>query len=80
MNVIATKYFVQYIFAASGSAGIIPLLNAVGVGLATTIGDFDPPPPTCHNSSHLAGTVFSLFAGIIVMVLASYGERFDKYT
>jgi glycopeptide antibiotics resistance protein len=36
--VIASKYFIQYIFAASGNAAIVPLIDSIGIGLAATIG------------------------------------------
>ncbi|KAI4855013.1 MFS general substrate transporter [Aureobasidium sp. EXF-8846] len=36
--VIASKYFIQYIFAASGNAAIVPLIDTIGIGLAATIG------------------------------------------
>lgn len=35
---IASKYFVRYSFAAVASGTIIPLINAVGVGVQSTIG------------------------------------------
>lgn len=28
----------QYIFAASGSAAILPMINTIGIGAASTIG------------------------------------------
>lgn len=37
-EVIASKYMVQYTFSAVGSAAIVPLIDAIGVGLAGTIG------------------------------------------
>lgn len=37
-EVIASKYMVQYTFSAIGSAAIVPLIDAIGVGLAGTIG------------------------------------------
>lgn len=37
-EIIAGKYLVQYTFSAGGSAGIVPLIDAIGVGPATTIG------------------------------------------
>ncbi|ORY64839.1 major facilitator superfamily domain-containing protein [Pseudomassariella vexata] len=37
-EVIAGKYLVQYTSAAIGSASIVPLIDAIGVGPATTIG------------------------------------------
>jgi hypothetical protein len=36
-DVMAGKYVVQYIFGAAGSAGILPLINNIGVGSASTI-------------------------------------------
>ncbi|THW16254.1 MFS general substrate transporter [Aureobasidium pullulans] len=36
--VIASKYFIQYIFGASGNAAIVPLIDSIGIGLAATIG------------------------------------------
>lgn len=38
-EVIASKYFVQYCFAAAGSASMVPLIDAIGIGLASTIGE-----------------------------------------
>lgn len=38
-EVMAGKYMVQYIFAAAGSASILPLINGIGVGWATSIGE-----------------------------------------
>lgn len=35
---IAGKYLVQYTFAAIGSAVIVPLIDEIGIGLASTIG------------------------------------------
>lgn len=37
-EVIAGKYLIQYAFSAAGSAGIVPLIDAIGIGPATTIG------------------------------------------
>ncbi|KAL3417414.1 major facilitator superfamily transporter [Phlyctema vagabunda] len=37
-EVITGKYFIQYLFSAGSSASILPLINSIGVGLATTIG------------------------------------------
>lgn len=42
-EVIAGKYLVQYTFAAIGSASIVPLIDAIGMGLASTIGKCSPP-------------------------------------
>lgn len=36
--VIASKYFIQYVFGASGNAAIVPLIDSIGIGLAATIG------------------------------------------
>ncbi|KAI5237013.1 MFS general substrate transporter [Aureobasidium subglaciale] len=36
--VIASKYFIQYIFGASGNAAIVPLIDSIGIGVAATIG------------------------------------------
>lgn len=35
---MASKYFIQYIFGAAGNAVILPLINSIGIGLASTIG------------------------------------------
>ena len=37
-EIIAGKYLVQYTFAAVGSAAIVPLIDAIGIGWASTIG------------------------------------------
>ncbi|CAK7215992.1 hypothetical protein SEUCBS140593_002720 [Sporothrix eucalyptigena] len=36
-EVMAGKYFIQYVFGAAGSATILLLINRIGVGLASTI-------------------------------------------
>ncbi|KAI1486759.1 synaptic vesicle transporter [Biscogniauxia mediterranea] len=36
-EVIASKYLIQYTFAAAGSATIVPLIDAIGIGPASTI-------------------------------------------
>lgn len=38
IKIIASKYFTQYIFGAAGNAAIVPLINATGIGIASTIG------------------------------------------
>lgn len=38
IKIIASKYFIQYIFGAAGNAAIVPLIDGVGVGIASTIG------------------------------------------
>ncbi|KAI5918471.1 synaptic vesicle transporter [Camillea tinctor] len=37
-EVIASKYLIQYIFAGAGSASMVPLIDTIGIGPATTIG------------------------------------------
>ena len=38
MKVVASKYFLQYIFSAVANAVIVPMINSVGSGIAMTIG------------------------------------------
>ncbi|KAI0599590.1 major facilitator superfamily domain-containing protein [Biscogniauxia sp. FL1348] len=37
-EVIASKYLIQYTFASAGSAAMVPLIDAIGIGPASTIG------------------------------------------
>lgn len=36
-DVIATKYFIQYIFGAAGTVSIIPLIDGIGIGFTSLI-------------------------------------------
>ncbi|TKX23961.1 MFS transporter-like protein 64 [Elsinoe australis] len=37
-EVVAGKYFVQYAFGAGATGGMVPLIDRIGVGMATTVG------------------------------------------
>lgn len=37
IEVIGSKYIIQYLFAAGSSAAVVPLINSIGVGLTFTI-------------------------------------------
>lgn len=39
MQVIANKYLVQYLCAASASVGAVPLLEAIGVGWSSVLSE-----------------------------------------
>lgn len=36
---MAGKYFVQYAFGAGATGGMVPLIDRIGVGMATTVGE-----------------------------------------
>jgi len=50
MAVISTKYLLQYsLGAAPGNAAILPMINAIGIGLTETISMRFPRHKSCND-------------------------------
>lgn len=71
---IASKYFVQYIFGAASNAAIVPLIDSVGVGIASTIGSFSSYTLEGRFLTFLVGVILVILAGILVLIVATYGR------
>lgn len=86
--VIATKYCVQYCFAAAASGASVPMIDAIGVGATSTVSKlpafFGRSCGEKEKKSALAdecvvGAVFVLVGGVLTLVTAKYGLNMQDW-
>lgn len=84
--VISGKYVVQYSLGAVSTGAVVPMIDAMGVGLVFTICEmiFSPLPSFCcdgvDGTDIDIGTIVSFIGGIAVFLVARYGLQMQKYS
>lgn len=81
IKIIASKYFIQYIFGAAGNAAIVPLIDGVGVGIASTIGKVIAQVLRSWQIQTLtySGVILVLAGGCLVLVVARWGRSMQDW-
>ena len=75
---VCTKYILQYVLGAAATGGIVPLLNAIGIGWSLTICMLSPPllttVSTCdaHAINTVTVTLLDVIGGVLIVYIARY--------
>ena len=82
LEVMSGKYLIQYLFAAGGSASILPLIERIGIGAACTISKLKfgkrKRKENCVTDRY-TGVVFVLIAGVFMVVVARWGSEIQVW-